>query len=336
MKGRASGPGAGRQEDLREDSFLVGRMEELSRLVDNLRRGQHTLLVGERGVGKTTLMREALDVLSGVKHWPGVRANGERKGGRWIIYVWHCSPVGDLLKEICAKLHGNQELDLKAFGEVDPAEWSAIKKKLTGLGSVGVQNLAIDSMRSSRARYLIFLDSLDRITQAHQQFLERLLSVAVVCAAVVRMKEGIMFRKIWSSFSRINLLPLTQDESKRLILHLLESYPVRVVDRQMYIRQVLKASGGNPFSIRNLIWHGTLERVLGEKEIRMLQREEEGELMNMGPAYIFLASIFTLFKIFSVGMDNSEFYIYFSALGFLVYLTFRVFRSFFLFRPQRQ
>jgi hypothetical protein len=35
-------------------------------------------------------------------------------------------------------------------------------------------------------------------------------------------------------------------------------------------------------------------------------------------------------------MDNSEFYVYFSALGFLVYLTFRVFRSFFLFRSQRQ
>ena len=34
-------------------------------------------------------------------------------------------------------------------------------------------------------------------------------------------------------------------------------------------------------------------------------------------------------------MDNREFYIYFSALGFLMYLTFRVFRNFFLFRPQR-
>jgi hypothetical protein len=104
----------------------------------------------------------------------------------------------------------------------------------------------------------------------------------------------------------------------------------------MHMRQVVKAVGGDPFYTRNMVWYGTLERVVGEKEMRMLQREEEGELMNMGPAYIFLASVFTLFKIFSVGMDNSEFYIYFSALGILVYLTFRVFRSFFLFRPQRQ
>lgn len=35
----------------------------------------------------------------------------------------------------------------------------------------------------------------------------------------------------------------------------------------------------------------------------------------------------------SRGMDDSDFYIYFSALSFLVYLTFRAFRTFFLFRP---
>lgn len=72
-----------------------------------------------------------------------------------------------------------------------------------------------------------------------------------------------------------------------------------------------------------------------EAGMRELQQVEEGELMNMGPAYIFLASVFPLFKIFSIGTDNSEFYVYFSAMGFLVYLTFRVFRTFFLFRPQR-
>jgi len=46
---------------------------------------------------------------------------------------------------------------------------------------------------------------------------------------------------------------------------------------------------------------------------------EEGAYFNMGPLYIFSAGIFTLFKIFSIGTDNREFYIYFSALGFLVF-----------------
>jgi hypothetical protein len=98
---------------------------------------------------------------------------------------------------------------------------------------------------------------------------------------------------------------------------------------------VLKSAGGNPFRIKTLAWHGSRELNLDRGEIRKLRREEAGEYFNMGPVYIFGASVFTMYKIFSVGMDNREGYIYFSALGFVVYFVFRVFRSFFLFRPRK-
>ena len=74
----------------------------------------------------------------------------------------------------------------------------------------------------------------------------------------------------------------------------------------------------------------------GLQGIRGVRQVEEGELFNMGPVYILAAGALTLSKIFSFGTDNREFYIYFSSLGFLVYLLFRVFRTFFLFRPRRQ
>jgi hypothetical protein len=84
-----------------------------------------------------------------------------------------------------------------------------------------------------------------------------------------------------------------------------------------------------------MLWHGSRERNVNAEEIRKLRRTEEGDFFNMGPVYIFSAGIFTIFRIFSLGTDNKEFYIYFSALGVLVYLTFRIFRAFFLFRPQK-
>ena len=113
------------------------------------------------------------------------------------------------------------------------------------------------------------------------------------------------------------------------------SYPLRVIDRDLYRQEILKAASGNPFHIKNMLWHGSRERHLSEDDIRKLRRIEEGPYFNMGPIYIFCGAGFTMFKIFSIGTDNREFYIYFSALGFLVYLTFRVFRNFFLFRPQK-
>jgi len=108
-----------------------------------------------------------------------------------------------------------------------------------------------------------------------------------------------------------------------------------VIDPELYRREILKASNGNPFHIKNMLWHGSREKYIDSDEIRKLRQVDEGHYFNMGPIYIFSVAIFTLFKIFSIGMDNKEFYIYFSALGFLAYMVFRVFRSFFLFRPQK-
>ncbi|HEX7571483.1 MAG TPA: hypothetical protein VF514_00205, partial [Bacteroidota bacterium] len=57
---------------------------------------------------------------------------------------------------------------------------------------------------------------------------------------------------------------------------------------------------------------------------------------NMGPLYMIGAGVLTAVKFFSVGAEKREHYIYYSAIGFMLYLTFRVFRSFFVFRPQRR
>jgi hypothetical protein len=323
--------------DLRDDPTLVGREKELAMLVDQLRRGRHVLLVGERGIGKTRLMKEAKALMENgerrTENGEWRTENGERESAGKLIYVWHGAPMGDMLKEICLRLHQRKELRMEGIGDIDVSDWSAVRKKLTGLGTLGVQNMVIQSLRSAPARYVLFFDSLDRITVAHQQFLEKLLSLAILCAGVTSLKRG--FGKIWSSFSRMVLRPLSDEDAARLVHHLLDAYSIHLIDRRMYVRQVLKAANGNPFHLRNMVWHGSLERRLGEREIRDLQRVEQGELLNLGPAYIFLASAFTLFKIFSMGTARDEFYVYFSALGFLVYLTFRVFRNFFLFRPQR-
>ncbi len=198
------------------------------------------------------------------------------------------------------------------------------------------RRIIIESVQGAALPYLFFLDTLDRISPSHQMLIEKLLAVSVICAAVVQEKESIHLKKVWSSFTRIDIQPLSEDASLRLIRYYLEEYHIAVSDQRLYEREILKAAAGNPFHIKNMIWHGSRERRVTQDEIRRLRRIEEGEYFNMGPVYIFAASMFTMLKIFSLGTDNREFYIYFSALGFLVYMVFRVFRAFFLFRPQRQ
>jgi hypothetical protein len=331
--------------DLRNDTTFFGRTDELYQLVKNLQRGRHTLVLGPKGIGKSRLMIEAKAILEGKTKRIDFSANvmtqlsGQlgvriRPDQYKILYIEHSAPLGDCLNEMCEKLYQNRDLKLELPIEPD-ADWPTVKKQLRGLGNMKLQDLVLDSLSCSSKTYLLFFDSLDRISPSHQQFIERLFTVSVVCAAIVQIKEAYHFRKIWSSFNQIELTPLPETICSQLIYHFVGNYPIHVIDVELYKREILKSANGNPFHIKNMIWHGSREKYVSTEEIRKLRQTEQGDYFNMGPIYIFGVSIFTLFKIFSLGTSNREFYIYFSALGFMAYLVFRVFRAFFLFRPQK-
>ncbi len=322
--------------------MFLHREKELAELLRVLTRGKHALIIGEKGVGKTRLMQEAMNCLQGSSKMLGLigRKNGLlhwnsgelRK--RCNLFMLHVSPLSVLLKEMARELHERRLLRIQ--GAVPEGEWSEAKKSLTGMGIVAFQECIVESLKEVSPPACIFLDSLDRLTTTSQEFLEALLGVAVVCAGVVQPKTAFQFKKIWASFTRIPLDPFGRSETRRLVEELLRRHSVKVLDVDLFVNQILKSAGGNPFQVRNLLWQTSRDRHVGLRDIRTLGKTEAGEYFNMGPLYIMLASVLTLSRIFSFGTDNREFYIYFSALGFVVYLLFRVFRTFFLFKPQRR
>ena len=354
------------------DRILLGRGEELAKLLRNLQLRRHTLLVGQKGVGKSRLMEEAEGLLAGrirridlassvlMRRRPGVRSPG-MVNTQQILFIRRIAPLGDMLKEAAQKLHERGRLQLVGTpggggengilspgagqGEADAgggggevssrAAWNTVRRQFIALGSAGQQEAIAASISATHGAWYVFLDSLDRISPTHLPFLERLSECATLCAATAQMKEGFLFRKLWSLFVRIDIEPLSDAAARQLVEYICDKYRFRMADSASYQRQVLKSAGGNPHLIRTMLIQGVKDGAIGGEELGRLRRFEEGEYFNMGPVYIFGAGVFTLLKIFSIGMDNREFYIYFSALGFLMYLTFRVFRNFFLFRPQR-
>ena len=328
-----------------QESIFVGRDDELGLVLENIRSGTHTLIVGERGIGKSALLSQALKAASGelpnIDHAPRV---ADRLAGRLVrvrqdapvvFVVMNASPVAECLRELARRLWDRRLLLLPEPLDAE-LSWDVIRKWFTASGKPAQVELIRESLTGTPQPSLVVFDSLDRLTPGHQGLLENLFPVTTVLAAATKLNEAFHYKNIWSSFVRMELGPLPEPVAQRLVEHLAQAHGLRPADRQLFAREVLSSSSGNPFLIRLNVSRMSRHTTLGRAEIRSLRRTQEGEYFNMGPIYIFGASIFTLYKIFTIGMDNREFYIYFSALGFFVYLSFRVFRNFFLFRPQRK
>ena len=108
-------------QDLREDTYFIGRTDELYKTVKNLQSGVHTLLVGDKGIGKSRLMIEAMNVLNGtvryvdfseasdvrLRHRKSVRITPDAYK---LIYIKYSSPLSSAMKQTTEALFNARRL----------------------------------------------------------------------------------------------------------------------------------------------------------------------------------------------------------------------------------
>ena len=305
--------------DLRQDSCFVGRSAELNEIITNLLQNRHTLIIGDRGIGKTRLMQETLAILNGAAHRIDILELPHFSKRGLCLYIESPAPLSKFVKQLSSEL---MRLDqLKAVNTMKEAE---------------IADAVIKAISTSRRRPILFIDNLDTVTPSHRVFLERLLQVSVICAASQSIKQQPILKKIFDSFTPIPVNLLPTDETARLIDYFVVHYKIRTLDRKLFTNQISKASQGNPFQIRTFLHAAATKGFLNGADIReIVLSANDRDYFNMGPLYALGLAIFSLSKILSIGASNKEFYILMSSLGFLAYLVFRIFRSFFTLKPRK-
>jgi predicted ATPase len=225
--------------DIRQDQAFFGREEELRRVLKNLNEGRHTLLVGQYGIGKSSLMQEARLLLTGAKHRVEFQAGGPSVEKDRVLTVSSPAPLGDCLREMAGGLHRNRDLRIESADERE--DWAVLKKRFTHLGIQGMQSDVLKSIVRSRKKYLVFVTNLDRIPQSSLQFFQSLLQITVVCGSAMATKDLEAFRGFWASFERVPVERLPGPVAVQLICYLMQHYPVNVVDPLMVRKEILGA-----------------------------------------------------------------------------------------------
>jgi len=353
------------------DKTYFGRVSELKTLVANILLGKHTLVVGKKGIGKTTLIEEAAAIVKGsIHHIELSPANlarefndvriAHRMKESWSFYAPlgdntapdHYAPIkmifvdftdnkSNVMQEIIQQIYNFNDIqdadELFEFTTIEDADdltFTQTKLKVKALP------LLKDQMLKSivTKNYRFFIDNLDSITPALIDFLTELLKATTVIATATQLRNEQKLKPLYASFDKIELEELNRNISREMITYLVDRYVEHSPDseREFLINEVARSSKGNPNLIKSMISQAHAEKFVTDNDIKDLRKHEDLEFINLGPAFSFLLGLITVVKILQIGLQNREAYILLSIFSFLAYLTIRVFRYFFLFRPQRK
>jgi len=325
------------------DNAFFGRETELKKIIFNALVGKNTLIIGKKGIGKTSLLEQAINIITGTTHkiefsptilekeFNDVRIS-QRLRQAWerkikTLKIDLTKTKSTLFTEIIQTLYSNRDLE-------DPENAAEIAPD----GSISIKTKTAQGVIIKSKDYIIFIDDLDLASAQLAEFILDLAQASTIIATTSELKNDKRLKHIYAMFEKINLEELPKETSIKLINYLIDKHLSHLKeDKREFLRnEVLHISKGNPNLIKATLSQVIAKKHIQDDDIRELRKQEELEFINLGPFFSFLIGSITIVKILQIGLENRETYILLSIFSFLAYLTIRVFRYFFLFRPQRK
>lgn len=263
---------------------MIGRQTELHKLTENIEKGQPTLLLGDIGVGKSHLLREVQSKLDKA------------------IYVEAVSPIKSALLEILKTLHQNDNLKIEGI-EAEYLNWEELIKKLTRLNLKELETLIQNNLPGKG--YTLLLDSLESLTPSAVKKVEGLMEQTTVIGAANKLKPSL--KKLWWRFERIELPPLTKEESRQLFWSLIGKD--NVLDVELLEQMVLNQSNGNPLAITQIVQKANREDNLTVESIRELRHQAGERFIDITPIFFIIGALVIAARFIALGVNSTELYI---------------------------
>lgn len=330
------------------DNKFFGREKELKKLVINILLKKHTLIIGKKGIGKSTLAQQAISIVNGSIHRidisPTTIANEfnnlqlalklkqTQQNKIKILKINTTKTNSTIFNEIIYQLQQNKDLiNIQHTPQND-------QNKITNLQIKNAHQIIIKSLENKN--YIILIDDIDIATPTILNLIHDLITstTTTIIATSTEIKHERKIKPLYPLFDKIELKELQKETAENLTNYLIQTFlPNLQPEKKQFLKyEIARNAKGNPTIIKSIIAHACSQKHLKDEDIKNLRKLEEKEYINLGPVFSLMLGLFTITKILQIGLENRETYILLSILAFLSYLTIRIFRYFFLFRPQRK
>ncbi|WP_374091057.1 ATP-binding protein [Methylomicrobium lacus] len=294
---------------------LVGRDALIDDLVAEIRKGKHVILTGPVGIGKSAVLRAALDKAAD-KIELLIKLHDHQAKGQFVEIARQMLALG---------LLGAKELDLPAKLHATPGpeiDWREVKSQVNRMSMRDLTQAIIPALAHSDRKPVIAVDDLTSLTPTQMAFWLAIFDHAQVIGCASEKKSRV--RKLWWKMKEIAVKPLPPDVIRDIVRKYIDAKGVLIESPDLYISHVVKQSGGVPQAIHDMLDESGKERIIDKRKVREMRHEAGVSYLDFTPMVMFLGALIVSMRYVGMGTGDKTLYIM-GGMGATLFLTFRFF-----------
>lgn len=294
---------------------LLGRDEVVANLVAEIKKGKHVILTGPVGIGKSAVLRAALEQVKDKVGWL-ITLHDHQAKGQFVDMARQMLALGLLAAE---------ELDLPAkfHGVPGPQiEWREVKSQVNRASMRDLTQAIIPALARAEHKPVIAVDDLTALTPTQMAFWLAIFDHAQIIGCASEKKARI--RKLWWKMKEIELKPLPADTVREVVKRCIAARGILIESPELYISHVVKQSGGVPQAIADMLDESGKERIIDKRKVREMRHEAGVFYVDFTPLIMILGALIISMRYVGMGTGDKTLYIM-GGLGTALFLTFRYF-----------
>jgi len=294
---------------------LIGRDDVVADLVAEIRKGKHVILTGTVGIGKSAVLRKALELV-GSKIGEVIELHDHQAKGQFVEMARQMLSLG---------LISAQELDLPVqFHDMAPAaiEWKEIRNRVNRMSMRDLTQTVIPALARSESKPVIAVDDLTSLTPTQMAFWLAIFDHAQVIGCASEKKPRV--KKLWWKMKEITIKPLPPEVVKDMVKRYVTNKGILIESPDQYISHVVKQSGGIPQAIFDMLEESSKERIIDKRKVREMRHDAGVKYLDFTPMVMILGALIVSMRYIGMGTGDKTLYIM-GGMGAALFLTFRFF-----------
>jgi len=200
----------------------------------------------------------------------------------------------------------------KGVADKAPEEilWRDLAKTISRMQIRELSGLLLEVLAKAPKPYVIFLDAMEAVTPTQKAVMIAMFEKAQLIGATIEKRTSKNLARLWWSFKTLEVPPLDDTARLQIVERFIDARHLLIENPHMFRKHVVKASGGNPQALADLLSDANKERLIKKNYIREEMKHEGGEhYFDLTPLALLGICCIMASRFMARGMESTDIYL---------------------------